>query len=273
MLTWRTKLKRKLLSVRDDVDILYRQNNKGKYKISLCTCVKGRLNHLKKTYIKNITDNYQYKNFEFVLLNYNCPDPNTEKWVQEELSPYIDSGIVNYYLFPECSVFNRSHSRNLAFRLSKGNIICNVDADNYLGKGFVAYAAAMLSSDNSFLCGPRDGRSLGGRICVKREHFEAVGGFDERMISYGPEDLDLTKRLELYGLKKKIINHEKFCKVILHADELRTKYHAEDKEVKAKHDLYFSIMNQNIESGNFCPNGSDFGKGRVKKNFSEWIDV
>lgn len=273
MLTRKTLLKRHLKSLRDDLDLKLCGAYKRKRSVSLCTSVKDRLDHLQKTVLKNIADNEDYSDCEFLILNYNCPNPDTEVWIRDALMPYILSGKVNYYFFPDASTFDRSHARNLAFRLSKGDIICNVDADNFIGKGFVAYVSAMLSGQKAFLCGPRDGRSLGGRICVKREDFEATRGFDERFKSWGPEDLDFTRRLALSGLKKKVIQHEKFCGVIPHSDELRVKHHADDTSLKSKHDAYFAIMNENTDSKNICPNGPSFGKGRVKKNFSEWIEL
>ncbi|MEO0516611.1 MAG: galactosyltransferase-related protein [Cyanobacteria bacterium P01_A01_bin.116] len=261
------------MSLRDDISLQRQGAYKHKSYVSLCTSVKDRLDHLEKTFLQNIVDNQAYSNCEFLLLNYNCPNPNTEAWVKEVLTPYIETGKVSYYFFPDAPTFDRSHARNLAFRLAKGEIICNIDADNFIGTGFVAYVSAMLSQKNSFLCGPRDGRSLGGRICVHRKDFQITGGFDERFRSYGPEDLDFTKRLALSGLQKKVIQHEKFCGVIAHSDELRVKHHADDSDIKSKHDDYFAIMDENIAQKNICPNGSAFGQGKVKKNFSKWLNI
>lgn len=273
MLSRKTLLKRYFLSLRDDLELTLHGAYKHKLSVSLCTSIKDRLDHLKRTILKNIIDNDDYPDCEFIILNYDCPNPDTEVWIKETLMPYILSGKVSYYFFPNAPTFARSHARNLAFRLSTGDIICNVDADNFIGKGFVAYVSAMLSGQKAFLSGPRDGRSLGGRICVKREDFESTGGFDERFKSYGPEDLDFTKRLALSGLKKKVIQHEKFCGVIPHSDELRVKHHGNDTSLESKHDAYFALMNENISSNNVCPNGSSFGRGKVMKNFSEWIKV
>ena len=273
MLTQKARFKRKFLSLRDEIGLVVNRSYREKRHISLCTSVKDRLEHLQQTFIKNIKDNDDYPFCEFVLLNYNCPDPDTVDWVKSELMTYVKSGVVSYYFFPDIPTFDRSHARNLAFRLSKGDIICNIDADNYVGQGFISYVSAMFDTEKSFLCGPRDGRSLGGRICVTRKDFEAVGGFDERIKSYGPEDLDLTKRLSLSGLQKRIIQNEKFCHVIQHSDELRTKYHGEDQSISSKHDLYFDIMNKNLSERNINPNGLIYGKGRVQRNFSEWIEI
>lgn len=236
--------------------------------VSLCTSLKDRLEHLQKTFLLNIEDNQNYPNCEFLLLNYNCPDPNTEEWVRKALESHIASGRVSYYYYPDSKTFERSHARNLAFRLAQGDIVCNVDADNFIGNGFVSYVSAALSCDGVFLSGPLDGRGLGGRICVRRKDWETVGGFDERIRSYGFEDLDFANRLYMVGLKKKFIRYENFCQTILHSDELRMKYHQGDF-----YEENWNLINKNIELGIVNPNGSLFGHGRVQKNFSDWLEV
>lgn len=236
--------------------------------ISLCTTVKDRLAHLQQTFLRNMNDNENYRDCEFLLLNYSCPNPQTEEWVRRVLGSYITSGRVNYYYYPNSLTFDRSHARNLAFRVAQGDIICNIDADNFTGKSFVAYVSASLSFEDSFLCGPVDGRGLAGRICVRRKDWESVGGFDERFKSYGYEDIDFTNRLSMIGLTKKKITNEKFCKSIAHSSKLRMQHHLEDRRREN-----IAIMESNIEQGIACPNGSSFGHGRVKKNFSYWLEV
>ncbi len=153
--------------------------------VSFCTSVKDRFDHLEETFLRNIEDNDTYPNCEFVLLNYNCPDPRTDKWAKIMLKPYIDSGRVNYYYFPKTMYYSQSHSKNLAVRLSKGDVVCNIDADNFTGPSFSSYVSAMLSRGEIFLCGPSDGRGLAGRICLLKKDWLAVGGYDERFIGWG----------------------------------------------------------------------------------------
>ena len=126
----------------------------GTPKLSFCTCVKDRFDHLRQTLLENIEVCCSYSNVEFVLLDYDCPDPRTSKYVCQDLNHCINSGILTYYHFPEGKYFEPSHSRNLAFRLSTGDIICNVDADNFLGHGFARYVASMLGGKRIFLQGP-----------------------------------------------------------------------------------------------------------------------
>ena len=52
---------------------------------------------------------------------------------------YISRGVLNYYRTEEPQYYLRSHSRDMAFRLSQGDIFCNLDADNFQGKGFARF--------------------------------------------------------------------------------------------------------------------------------------
>ena len=108
------------------------------YKISFCTVCMNRLHHLRKTLLVNIIDNSDYRDAEFVLLDYNSTD-GLEDFVRAEMKDYLNSGKLIYYKTLAPRYFNRSHSRNLVFKLSSGDLICNIDADNFTGKGFVCY--------------------------------------------------------------------------------------------------------------------------------------
>lgn len=246
--------------------------SKYRPKISFCTSVKNRFKYLEKTFIHNIENNISYPNCEFVLLNYNCPDPRTEEWVKTKLMPYIEQGKVNYYYYPDAELFDFAHSRNLSFRLAQGDILCNVDADNFLGRGFAKYVAMTFDfrGDLFLRCESYSGSS--GRICVKRDQWMAVGGYDERFKSWGHEDIDLYNRLEMSGVTKRfVLFRDRFCRVITHSDEERSHHTIQDKSISSIEQR--KILKQNIADRNICPNGSNFGHGRVLKNFSEWIEV
>ena len=66
---------------------------KKERKISICTNCMGRTYDLKRTYLKNIADNLDYPNVEFVLLNYNSKD-DMDEWVKRYLSVFIEDGVV-----------------------------------------------------------------------------------------------------------------------------------------------------------------------------------
>ncbi|MDN5285996.1 MAG: hypothetical protein JWR38_2270 [Mucilaginibacter sp.] len=189
--------------------------------VSLCTVCKNRANHYKQTILRNIQDNKDDATVEFILLDYNSND-DLEQWVKDNLSQYIESGLFTYYKTFEPQYFQRSHSRNMAFRLASGNLVCNVDADNFTGPSFSAYLTKAFSGEgNLFMCagGQFDKISysdIGGRICMRPKDFWEIGGYDEDMVNYGFEDFDLVNRLVLAGVEKKLITDDVFLNVIRH---------------------------------------------------------
>lgn len=196
-----------------------------KYKISFCTVCMNRLHHLKQTLPKNINDNLGYGNIEFVLLNYNSKD-DLDEWVKSEMQEYIDSGILTYYKTTEPESFHMSHSKNVVARCATGDIICNIDADNFTGEGFADYTNKMFyENDNIFLTTDtyHSIRDCYGRICIKKKDFYKSCGYDENMESYGFEDNDLKNRLQLLSLTKVYITDRSFLSAISHQDTERLK--------------------------------------------------
>jgi cellulose synthase/poly-beta-1,6-N-acetylglucosamine synthase-like glycosyltransferase len=109
-------------------------NQYSRKKIAFCITCMNRLSHLQETLIENIEDNLLISDVEFILLDYNSSD-GLENWVKS-LTKYLDNGILTFYRTDTPIVYHRSHSRNMAIRLSEADIVCNLDADNFLGKNF-----------------------------------------------------------------------------------------------------------------------------------------
>jgi len=267
----RSRFLRNLIGVCEGTALRVRGAYKNTASVSICTTIKDRFEHLSKTLPRNIADNESYHNCEFVLLDYDCPDSRTSEWVQDELSEHLETGRLSYYHFPNAPAYHAAHSRTLAFRLARGDVLCNVDADNFTGKGFAAYVSAVLTPARVFIQGPCDGRGLGGRVCVRRHDWEAVGGYDERFQNWGGEDVDLANRLRMLGLRKKLIRRERYCHSISHSDELRSRHCTQKKETSRREQG--RLLRENLERGKMRPNSSVFGNGRVQKSFREWIEV
>lgn len=186
--------------------------------ISFCIVCMNRINHLKETLLENIENNISYKNLEFILLDYNSSD-GLEDWVKIGLKKYIDNGVLKYYKTSEPTSFHRSHSRNVAMKLGTGNILCNLDADNFLGKDFAHYINYHFSfSDAIFLCSGNSDGSY-GRVSVKKKDFLEIRGYDEKMSGWGFEDDDLYQRLENLGREKRVFYDKKFTQFIDHEIE------------------------------------------------------
>ncbi|GAB3742816.1 glycosyltransferase family 2 protein [Spirosoma lituiforme] len=193
-------------------------------KISLCTVCMNRTYHLKKTLIKNLEDDYDNQDSEYVLLNYNSSD-DMEDWVRKELQIFIDMGKLVYYRTYEPKSFSQSHSRNMAFKLAKGDILCNIDADNFTGKRFSNYVINLFKKSNVFLSATINGdeskdTGILGRVCLLKDDFLRLRGYDERMKGYGYEDTDLKLRLKSLGNEEVFIDKQ-YCGYIQHENNAR----------------------------------------------------
>ncbi|MBB6503023.1 glycosyltransferase family 2 protein [Pedobacter cryoconitis] len=196
----------------------------GDYKISFCTVCMNRLHHLKQTLPINLINNENYFDLEFIVLDYNSSD-GLESYIKESMGSYLQSGRLVYYKTLSPKYFNRSHSRNLVFNLSNGNIICNIDADNFTGVNFAKYINDQFKTRNDIFLttiGNSNSADVLGRICMKKKDFLEIKGYDERMTDYGFEDYDLVNRLEINGLKKVFINsNAEYLRAIKHGNEER----------------------------------------------------
>lgn len=201
------------------------------FKISFCVVCMNRLHHLITTLQQNIDDNKDYPNLEFIVLDYNSQD-GMEKWMQVNMMHYIQSGLIKYYRTPDPEFFMHSHSKNMAFRLATGDIVCNINADHFIGKGFADYVNELfnrepqivITCDDYFKTRPdykAPATDVMGKVCVKRADFNQVTGFDEKIVNYGFEDTDFINRLELSGLKRSFIERPSFFKFISHDNEER----------------------------------------------------
>lgn len=196
-------------------------------KISYCITSMNRLHHLKQTLPQNIQDNADYPNQEFLVLDYNSAD-GLKEWVLTEMREHVDTGLVKLYRTTEPAYFIKSHAMNMAFRQAEGDIIVNLDADNYTGSGFSDFVNEGFDrNEASFLMLDLkrfpDRRDAVGRIGMRREDFHRVRGYDERMDGYGWEDFDICHRLAALGLEKIFIDDRSFLNYIAHGNDERVK--------------------------------------------------
>ncbi|NNU33105.1 glycosyltransferase family 2 protein [Mucilaginibacter sp. S1162] len=195
------------------------------FKISFCTTCMNRVEHLKETLPQNILANKNYKNVEFVLLDYNSSD-GLKNYVKSELAQYITAGKLSYYRTDEPVKYNMSHSRNMVFNLANGDILCNIDADNFTGEGFANYINKTFNDKEEIVLSThqriekKKKRRIGKNMCEEKD-FLAVNGYDESMIYYGFDDYDFLNRLQLNGLKNEPIENDRYLSAISHSNESR----------------------------------------------------
>jgi hypothetical protein len=198
----------------------YRQE---KYKkVSFCITCMGRAKHIRQTLEKNILANKRYPNVEFVLLDYNSND-GLKDWVFSNLKKYIDSGTLVYYRTERPTHFHVSRAKNMSHRLASGDILCNLDADNFTGQNFAFYLNKIFSKRSSiFVASTGVVSGTFGRIAFLRDDFFRIGGYDETYDGWGFEDNDILARGEWAGLEAKLLPAP-FLKAIAHGDEYREK--------------------------------------------------
>lgn len=258
-------------------------------KVSLCTTSMNRLKFLEQTLPRNLADN-SGPDVEFVLLNYNSQD-GMEEWVRDNMMSHIESGLLCYYRESTATHFVPAHSRNVSMRVATGDILCNVDADNYTGSGFADYLKDVFSRDyggvTPFANHPCvfEPVEVGGhgRIALFKRDFFYLGGYREDLIGWGEEDNDLNRRLFDLSYHRVMI-HWRFLKYINHSDELRAKYidfssldQVQSDVVANKRRSRFinkKKVDQDSHNQHYFRNiGKNWGKATLVKNFSETIEL
>jgi hypothetical protein len=248
--------------------------------VSFCTTCKDRLVHLQETLVRNLAWHQDDPDVEFVVLDYNSGD-GLQGWIRRECGPLLESGRVAYFFNPEPAQFHASHAKNQAFRLARGTILCNLDADNFTGPGFAAYVRRQLREFDFLSGGVIDGkrvvatnvRGVEGRNVVPRELFREFGGFDEDFSSWGYEDSNLSERMMAAGLSGRTIDAGHLS-CIDHGDELRTRFFT-NKVTGRNTGRAFGSCRDNYEvwlakqaRGEWVCPPDKFGCGTVYRNFS-----
>ncbi len=230
-------------------------------RISFCITCMGRVHHLKETLPQNIRDNPKSDGLdvEFIVLNYNSQD-DLHDWITTdlEMAKHIESGLIKYGRTTEPEFFHMSHAKNMAHRMASGDVICNLDADNFTGKGFAKLINKIFSEDMNIVVNPShriskyfspDERGFFGRIIISKDNFFKLGGYDENFYGWGGEDQDFMQRAKGMGVKHKRIDTLKYLNIITHTDEDRIvnmmPSHKKEAELEKinnmKHKKYFLL--------------------------------
>lgn len=233
--------------------------------VVFCTTCKGRTQHLEKTLPKNMHDN---PNAKFVLVDYSSQD-HLEEWLKENQPDWKDQ--LTVYSYRGDHPFKMAHAKNMAHRLGileGGDILVNLDADNFAGAGFSDYAAYQFAIEPlSFLWSRmiKDGegrlpKGISGRIAVSKHAFLNAGGYDERFDTWGPDDKDFTARLKRLGYEAREI-HPQFLQAIMHNDKLRFREYRHANTLQGEDEI--DVLDSDATVVNF----GNIGCGTVYRNF------
>lgn len=186
-------------------------------KVSYFTTCMNRLHHLRQTLPINIKSITNHNLTEFIILDYSSTD-GLKNWVRENMMKYIDSGLVKYFEVKGKTYFTHNHAKNMAAKCTSpgNNIICSLDADNFLGKELYCNLTDRLiylfkSNERDIFVRAKgwDYRekdwwsmhsykyySCSGKIAVKRKDFFAAQGFDEHMQGHCYDEEEFWQRLK-----------------------------------------------------------------------------
>lgn len=258
----------------------FKQDVTKMYSISFCTTCMDRLYNLKQTLPKNIDDNNDYPLLEFVVLDYNSKD-KLWKWMKKNMMKYIESGRVSYYRTEEPKYFSMSHSRNIAFKVAQGEIVNNLDADNFTVnnninkvkfESWAYYINRMANEQSSKVIFAKGKRSMHGRIgFYKKEFIEELGGYDEDLQGYGHDDHDLVQRAWALGYTMYWWGGS-YCSRLKTTRKEKNKNMLKPWKITEKENQEKSA--KNLASGIFKANqGRHWGKATLIKNFVEKISI
>ena len=222
-------------------------------RVSLCITCQGRLHHLRETLPANLRDNADWPRLEFVLLDYTSRDGLMD-WARETLAVEIHNHRLAYHRAEGCAHYFSAHAKNAAARLATGDIVCNLDADNFTGPGFARFLAEFFPAPSRrFLSPAKKGGGLDGRIAFWKTEFESLGGYDERFTAgYGWDDDDLKSRAVAAGFTRCAIP-EQYLDGIQHEDAERVANFACRDKTRSR-DEHKRLSDAALAAGEFTAN-------------------
>ena len=258
--------------------IIKRKDTVIKRNISFCTTCMNRLDDLRVTLPVNIEANADYPNLEFVLLDYNSSD-GLGHWVKKEMMEHIRSGRLVYYRLENQEYFNMCYSRNIAFKLASGEIVNNLDADNFTfetSPNSLSWAAWLneQAEINPFKTIFIKSRQLGiihGRIGFHKEAFLDLGGYDEDLTGYGHDDQNIVERALASGFILSKWGGRYFSRIQTGTARKNTNLLKHWKITRRENK---ALSAAKIARKEYIANvGREWGKATVVKNFKEEVRV
>jgi len=169
--------------------------------ISYCTTCCNRLWQLALTLEYNLKN--LKKNEELILVNYGSTD-NLTRYIESSYAcrKSMDKNKFKYIDVLDVSKYHCSKAKNIAHRFASGKFLINLDADNtnhlinkrILNTNNVNEALIHLWSNTN-----KDGTY--GKICIPKNIFYKLGGYDESFLPTAYQDDDIMKRAKAMNIK------------------------------------------------------------------------
>lgn len=239
-------------------------------KISFLTSVMNRTHHLKQTYLHNIDcciSNNKNCELEFVLLNYNSKD-DTDEYVKKNIQPHSKYIKFNYIKNTNAKYFDMSLTKNILGKFATSEILCWLDADNFIYDNFVEFIYESFCDNENIVMNvdySKKTSGMCGRVVCTKTHFNEIGGYDQKMNGWGYEEIDFINRSVKYG-KTRIniplkflgkINHSESERMrnyeVAHTELLSHSHSHSQMKFKSNYDNYIKSI-ENIKNGKLVAN-------------------
>jgi glycosyltransferase involved in cell wall biosynthesis len=201
--------------------------------LSIVTCCKGRLEHLKRalpTFVEQVDS-------EVIVVDYDCPDHTTD-WVRAHF-PAVQVATVS-----EAPILNISRARNLGAKVARAPWLAFCDADQLLTSSFASDLRAWMAPDTyvrtlrSTPSGPV--RRPIPLVC-EAARFWAVGGYDDAICGWGFEDTELIERLDRCGMRE-ALGAELMVETLPHGNAVRSTFYKHDIDVSAVINYHYATI-------------------------------
>ena len=188
-------------------------------------------------------------------------------WVRDAHAADIARGRLVVYTYADANVFHMAHAKNLAHRcgIREGaDILVNIDADNFTGRGFIEHVRELMADENVFLWSRMIPhvlpRGISGRIAVSARAFVNIGGYDEKFDVWGHDDKDFNQRLQRIGYEAREIDPA-YLNAVRHNDKMRFREYPHAAKTNYEDEVVIQQSNGTIA------NFGAFGIGTVTRNF------
>ena len=187
-------------------------------KISFCISCMNRFWQIKNTLVKNLKDNYEDRDVvEFILIDFNSND-GLRDFVTNNFKDEIKKKYLKYYFTEELDSWHAPITRNTTHIVANGDILVNLDADNYTGyRGGKFLLDIYKNNDRNIFIHQGQGifgKGNSGRISYYKEDFLKIGGYDQDFMPMGHLDGDLINRFVAFGIKRINLPNDYYNKTI-----------------------------------------------------------
>ena len=205
---------------------------------AVVTCM-GRRQFLQKTAPSVLAE----RELKYCLVDYSCPE-GSGAWFRDHFARAVAEGRAAVVHESQKTRFEKSRALNLGARLALergADYLCFLDVDTLVKPGFGWVAAGLAGPDRFLVAGQRHDKTdvgcLMGFVLMPAAVFVRTGGFDEGMVGWGGEDVEMRLRLHLKeGLSYKRLPLD-LLDFIDHGNELRDRYHSVPFAVAGRRNL------------------------------------